>query len=198
MASAGERALPDEVVEKVKHHILDTFAAMISGSTLPPARAALDFALGYATDTTATIAASAPTANPLEAALVNGMLAQSDAARRGRPKGQGPLRSDYRPGADGGSRRESPGARGAAERPRAAQRAAQGVTERNRAPIALLLLGRIPVGRAGEGRRAGGLARLLPLGVGLFRLLGLSVGFLLSFGHGHVLSKRGILCGAAA
>jgi 2-methylcitrate dehydratase PrpD len=78
MAAAGERTLPDEVVEKAKHHILDTFAAMISGSNLPPARAALDFARGYATDTTATIAASALTANPLEAALVNGMLAQSD------------------------------------------------------------------------------------------------------------------------
>ena len=34
MASAATRALPAEVVEKTKHHILDTFAAMISGS--PP------------------------------------------------------------------------------------------------------------------------------------------------------------------
>ena len=40
MSEAGGRALPDEVVEKAKHHILDTFAAMISGSDLPPARAA--------------------------------------------------------------------------------------------------------------------------------------------------------------
>ena len=30
------RALPDEVVEKTKHHILDTLAAMVSGSDLPP------------------------------------------------------------------------------------------------------------------------------------------------------------------
>lgn len=78
MADAGERALPDEIVEKAKHHILDTFAAMISGSNLPPARAALKFARDYATDTTATIAASRMTASPLEAAFVNGMLAQSD------------------------------------------------------------------------------------------------------------------------
>ncbi|RYC30094.1 MmgE/PrpD family protein [Lichenibacterium minor] len=78
MAAAGGRALPDEVVEKAKHHILDTFAAMISGSGLPPARAALKFAQGYATDPTATIAASRLTTNPLEAALVNGMLAHSD------------------------------------------------------------------------------------------------------------------------
>ena len=78
MADAGERALPDEVVEKAKHHILDTFAAMISGSNLPPARAALKFARDYATDATATIVASRMTASPLEAAFVNGMLAQSD------------------------------------------------------------------------------------------------------------------------
>ena len=32
MSEAAAHALPDEVVEKAKHHILDTFAAMISGS----------------------------------------------------------------------------------------------------------------------------------------------------------------------
>ena len=40
MSEAGDRALPDNVVEKAKHHILDTFAAMVSGSELPPGRAA--------------------------------------------------------------------------------------------------------------------------------------------------------------
>ena len=78
MATAGEQSLPDEVVEKAKHHILDTFAAMISGTTLPPARAALNFAKDYTADRTATIVASTMTANPIEAALINGMLAQSD------------------------------------------------------------------------------------------------------------------------
>src|ERR1700722_18960377 len=58
MAEAGERPVPEEVIEKAKQHILDTFAAMISGSDLPPARAALKFARDYTTDTTATIAAS--------------------------------------------------------------------------------------------------------------------------------------------
>jgi 2-methylcitrate dehydratase PrpD len=78
MAGAGERPVPEDVVEKAKHHILDTFAAMISGSDLPPAQSALKFARDYATDATATIAASKMTANPLEAALINGMLAHSD------------------------------------------------------------------------------------------------------------------------
>src|SRR5258708_3569555 len=47
MSAASTRALPDEVIEKAKQHILDTFAAMISGSSLPPGRAALEFARAY-------------------------------------------------------------------------------------------------------------------------------------------------------
>src|SRR5579864_6681337 len=47
MSEAAARALPEEVVEKAKHHVLDTFAAMISGSELRPGRAALQFARAY-------------------------------------------------------------------------------------------------------------------------------------------------------
>src|SRR5260370_16351840 len=47
MHDAQDRALPDDVIEKAKHHILDTFAAMISGSELAPGRAAISFARGY-------------------------------------------------------------------------------------------------------------------------------------------------------
>ena len=78
MSEAGGRALPDEVVEKAKHHILDTFAAMISGSDLPPARAAFTYARDFTSDKTSTIVASKMTASPPEAAFVNGMLAQAD------------------------------------------------------------------------------------------------------------------------
>ncbi|HTC65461.1 MAG TPA: MmgE/PrpD family protein [Candidatus Saccharimonadales bacterium] len=78
MAEAGGRALPDEVVEKAKHHILDTFAAMISGSDLPPARAAFNYARDFNTDKTSTIVASKMTSSPPEAAFINGMLAHSD------------------------------------------------------------------------------------------------------------------------
>ncbi len=78
MSEAGDRALPDEVVEKAKHHILDTFAAMISGSDLPPARAAFQYARDFTADKTATIVASKMTSSPPEAAFVNGMLAHSD------------------------------------------------------------------------------------------------------------------------
>ena len=78
MGEAAGRALPDEVVEKAKHHILDTFAAMISGSDLPPARAAFRYAADFNTDKTCTVVASKFTATPPEAAFVNGMLAHSD------------------------------------------------------------------------------------------------------------------------
>jgi 2-methylcitrate dehydratase PrpD len=78
MSEAGGRDLPLEVVEKAKHHILDTFAAMISGSDLPPARAAFRYAQDFNTDKTCTIVASKMTATPPEAAFINGMLAHSD------------------------------------------------------------------------------------------------------------------------
>src|SRR5579871_5349108 len=78
MAEAGGRDLPPEVVEKAKHHILDTFAAMISGSDLPPARAAFHYAQDFTSDKTCTVVASKMTASPPEAALINGMLAHSD------------------------------------------------------------------------------------------------------------------------
>src|ERR1700730_2268380 len=47
MSAAATRPLPEEVSEKAKQHILDTFAAMISGSGLVPGRAALEFARAY-------------------------------------------------------------------------------------------------------------------------------------------------------
>src|SRR5438309_7478737 len=78
MATAGERTLPADVVEKTKHHILDTFAAMISGSELKPGRAAIAFARAYGGDTTGTVAGSTVLCGPMEAALANGVLAHSD------------------------------------------------------------------------------------------------------------------------
>src|SRR3989441_8800988 len=78
MAAAGERTVPSEVVEETKHHILDTFAAMISGSGLAPGRAAIAFARAYGGDTTGTVAGSMVLCGPMEAALANGVLAHSD------------------------------------------------------------------------------------------------------------------------
>jgi 2-methylcitrate dehydratase PrpD len=78
MSAARERALPDAVVEKTKHHVLDTFAAMISGADLIPGRAAISFARSHGGKLVATVAASDVLAGPMEAALANGVLAHAD------------------------------------------------------------------------------------------------------------------------
>src|SRR5260221_7290721 len=78
MSAASSRALPEEVVEKAKQHILDTFAAMISGSSLPPGRAALEFARAYEGKEIATVVGSKIVCSPIEAAFANGVLAHSD------------------------------------------------------------------------------------------------------------------------
>jgi 2-methylcitrate dehydratase PrpD len=78
MSEAGDRSLPEEVVEKSKEHILDTIAAMISGVDLPPAQVALKFARAYPGDKVATIVGSTLVCGAIEAAIANGMLAHSD------------------------------------------------------------------------------------------------------------------------
>src|SRR6266404_7941901 len=47
MADARNRVLPDNVVQETTHHILDTIAAMVSGSELAPGRMAIKFAQDY-------------------------------------------------------------------------------------------------------------------------------------------------------
>jgi len=78
MSEAASHALPAEVVEKTKHMILDTLAAMISGSDLPPGKFAINFARAYKGDRVATVAGTNVLCGPIEAALANGMLAHSD------------------------------------------------------------------------------------------------------------------------
>src|SRR5262245_13361532 len=55
MSEAATRKLPDEVIEKTKHAIVDALAAMISGSELPPGRFAIDFTRAYKGDKVATV-----------------------------------------------------------------------------------------------------------------------------------------------
>jgi 2-methylcitrate dehydratase PrpD len=78
MAQARSRPLPPEVIESAKEHILDTLAAMVSGTELPPAKVALNFARLYGGQKTATIVGSDLLCGPIEAAFTNGMLAHSD------------------------------------------------------------------------------------------------------------------------
>jgi 2-methylcitrate dehydratase PrpD len=78
MADARSRILPPDVSEKAKEHVLDTLAAMVSGTELPPAKVALNFARFNGGGKTATVVGSDLLCDPAEAAFVNGMLAHAD------------------------------------------------------------------------------------------------------------------------
>jgi 2-methylcitrate dehydratase PrpD len=78
MTEAGTGPLPEEALEKTKQHILDTFAAMVSGAALAPGRFAINFARAHSGEKTATVAASDVVCGAIEAAFSNAMLAHSD------------------------------------------------------------------------------------------------------------------------
>ena len=78
MSAAATRALPAEPLEHAKHHLLDTLASMVSGSELPPGQAAQRHIRSHAGKGAATIAGSALTAAPIDAALANGVMAHAD------------------------------------------------------------------------------------------------------------------------
>src|SRR3954453_16396245 len=78
MAAAAGRALPADVAEHAKHHLLDSLAAMISGSALPPGEAAQRYLRAHGGQGRATIAGTALTAAPGDAALANGVMAHAD------------------------------------------------------------------------------------------------------------------------
>src|ERR1700730_7959245 len=78
MSQARDRALPDAVLEQAKWHVLDTVAAMVSGSELAPGRAAIGFARAYGGKAVATVIGDTIVCGPIEAALVNGVLAHAD------------------------------------------------------------------------------------------------------------------------
>lgn len=78
MSEAAERKLPDEVTETTKQHVLDTLAAMISGSKLLPGQRALQFAQAYGGKEVAMVLASNILCGPIEAAMTNGVLAHAD------------------------------------------------------------------------------------------------------------------------
>jgi 2-methylcitrate dehydratase PrpD len=78
IAAALKKPLPAEVVEATKHHVLDTIAAMVSGSRLLPGRKAIAYvkALGGAAE--ACVIGSRLVTTAQNAALANGMLGHAD------------------------------------------------------------------------------------------------------------------------
>src|SRR5882724_8204792 len=79
MSAARSRALPEDVVEQAKYHLLDSLAAMISGSELPPGQAAQRYVREHSgSGGPVTVVGSALTAPPIDAALANGMMTHAD------------------------------------------------------------------------------------------------------------------------
>src|SRR2546425_8742698 len=78
MSEAAGRDVPADALEKTKHHVLDTLAAMVSGVELPPGQVALKFARAHDAEKTATVVGTNILCSAIDAALVNGMLAHSD------------------------------------------------------------------------------------------------------------------------
>jgi 2-methylcitrate dehydratase PrpD len=78
MASARERDLPPEVAQAAKHRILDTLAAMVSGSHLKPGEMAIRYARSQGGVAQATVLTTDIQTSAVNAALVNGMFAHAD------------------------------------------------------------------------------------------------------------------------
>jgi 2-methylcitrate dehydratase PrpD len=78
ISNSPKEKLPAPVVEKTKHHILDTFAAMVSGSKLLPGRKAISFAKTRGGTKEACVAGAGFLTTAENAALANGMLAHAD------------------------------------------------------------------------------------------------------------------------
>jgi len=78
IASALRQPLPASVVEKTKHHVLDTIAAMVSGSRLLPGKKAISYVKTLGGVKEACVIGSRIVTSAANAALANGMLAHAD------------------------------------------------------------------------------------------------------------------------
>ena len=78
MVSARERALPQNVMIECKHRILDTFAAMVSGSRMNPGVMAVKYVKGLGGDEQASVIGASFRTTAVNAALANAMCAHAD------------------------------------------------------------------------------------------------------------------------
>ena len=78
IAGALKRPLPEEVLEKTKHHALDTIAAMMSGSRLLPGKKAIAYVKTLGGAKEACVIGSRLITTAQHAALANGMLGHAD------------------------------------------------------------------------------------------------------------------------
>lgn len=78
IAAAARKALPREVVERAKIHLVDTFAAMISGSRLPPGKTATAYVRTLGGKPEAGVVGTRIVTSAANAALANGMFGHAD------------------------------------------------------------------------------------------------------------------------
>jgi len=78
IARAARKPLPKAVIEKTKHHTLDTIAAMVSGSRLLPGEKAISYIRTLGSNKESTVIGSRIVTTAEHAALANGMLAHAD------------------------------------------------------------------------------------------------------------------------
>jgi 2-methylcitrate dehydratase PrpD len=86
IAEAARRPLPPDAAEATKQHLLDTLAAMISGSTLLPGVKAIQYVKTLGGTEEACVPGSGIVTNVLNAALAGGMLAHSDETDDSHPR----------------------------------------------------------------------------------------------------------------
>ena len=78
IAGALKRKLPAQVAERAKIHLVDTFAAMLSGTRLVPGKAALKYARTLAGNRDAGVIGTRIVTSANNAALINGICAHAD------------------------------------------------------------------------------------------------------------------------
>jgi 2-methylcitrate dehydratase PrpD len=78
IAGALKHPLPAAIVDKARQHILDTMAAMISGTRLPPGKLAVAYVASLGGVRQASVVGTRLLTSPVHAALANGMLAHAD------------------------------------------------------------------------------------------------------------------------
>jgi 2-methylcitrate dehydratase PrpD len=86
IAEAVRRPIPEEATEATKQHLLDTLAAMISGSTLLPGVKAIQYVKTLGGTEEACVPGSQIVTNALNAALAGGMLAHADETDDSHPR----------------------------------------------------------------------------------------------------------------
>jgi 2-methylcitrate dehydratase PrpD len=78
ISGALDRDVPEDVLEKARHHTLDTLSAAVSGSHLRPGQLATSYIRALGGEPACTVIGSRFLTNAVNASLANGMMAHAD------------------------------------------------------------------------------------------------------------------------